>query len=66
MRELNRDERRRFEKLRKKKASIDASSRTNKEKYEKFTTLLENLVEGLISSVIGEASRLFGYEAVWI
>ena len=54
MRELNRDERLLFEKLRKEKASIDASLGTNKEKYEKFTTLLENLVEDLISSVIGE------------
>ncbi|CAL6431433.1 unnamed protein product [Bathycoccus prasinos] len=55
VRELDRDERLLFEKLRKKKASIDASLGTNKEKYEEFTTLLENLVEDLISSVIGEA-----------
>jgi len=54
VRELDRDERLLFEKLRKEKASIDASLGTNKEKYEKFTTLLENLVEDLISSVIGK------------
>ena len=54
MRELNRDERLLFEKLRKEKASIDASLGTNKEKYEKFTTLLEKLVQDLISSVIGK------------
>ena len=54
MRELDRDEGRLFEELLEKKASIDASFGTNKEKYEKFTTLLENLVEDLISSVIGK------------
>ena len=54
MRELNRDEGRLFEKLRKEKASIDASFGTNKEKYKKFTTLLEKLVQDLIQSVIGE------------
>ena len=54
VRELNRDEGLLFEKLRKEKASIDASFGTNKEKYEKFTTLLEKLVQDLISSVIGE------------
>ena len=54
VRELNRDEGILFEKLRKEKASIDASFGTNKEKYEKFTTLLEKLVQDLISSVIGE------------
>jgi len=53
-RELNRDEGLLFEQLRQRKASIDASSRTNKEKYEEFTTLLENLVEDLISRIIGE------------
>ena len=55
--ELDRDERLLFEKLeklRKEKASIDASLGTNKEKYEKFTTLLEKLVQDLISSVIGK------------
>ena len=54
VRELDRDEGRLFEKLREKKASIDASFGTNKEKYEKFTTLLEKLVQDLISSVIGK------------
>jgi len=54
VRELNRDEGRLFEKLRKEKASIDASFGTNKEKYKKFTTLLEKLVQDLIQSVIGE------------
>jgi len=54
VRELNRDEGRLFEKLRKEKASIDASFGTNKEKYKKFTTLLEKLVQDLIKSVIGE------------
>ena len=54
MRELNRDEGILFEKLRKEKASIDASFGTNKEKYKKFTTLLEKLVQDLIQSVIGE------------
>jgi len=54
VRELDRDEGRLFEELLEKKASIDASFGTNKEKYEKFTTLLENLVEDLISSVIGK------------
>ena len=54
MRELNRDEGILFEKLRKEKASIDACFGTNKEKYKKFTTLLEKLVQDLIKSVIGE------------
>jgi hypothetical protein len=54
VRELNRDEGILFEKLRKEKASIDGSFGTNKEKYKKFTTLLEKLVQDLIKSVIGE------------
>ena len=54
VRELNRYEGILFEKLRKEKASIDASFGTNKEKYKKFTTLLEKLVQDLIQSVIGE------------
>ena len=56
MRELDRERplSEKLEKLREKKASIDASFGTNKEKYEKFTTLLEKLVQDLISSVIGK------------
>jgi len=54
VRELNRDERRLFEELREKKKSIGASSLSNKEKYKELTTLLKNLVEDFISSLIGE------------
>ena len=42
MRELNRDEGRLFEKLRKEKASIDASFGTNKEKYKSLPLFSRN------------------------